>query len=629
METEQSAAVYCPDFSETLPMTQNAPWGAVGYLNDGCTATLIDGYHILTAAHCVRNGNTGAWVPNGDFPNPLRFYPNFHPNRINPPRYRVARSVVGSLTEDGKTDPNRGFMASDWAISRLDCDTDSLGQQWCPPVAGFPSLALVAASSWQGESVSRAGYDRDMTKLSPDALCPPSNAADEINACPGGVCPCNTPPWAYWWQNGFVDPACVVNSPNDNGWTDDFLLSSCSARGGSSGSPIVRWWSPEVGYTIRGVVHGSWLTPDNVPCENPGQGHDYGTGAAGVMRFVHAPRFANNVAISRHESGANRTQVWAVDSDSAAIRTRSRKSASLSDGFATWKDFQTLGDRAPPDRIAASRLTNLRPDVLATTTAGNLFYRYVDSGGNWRSWSAFTSPPGRLIRDVDATLDSASIPHYFGVDDVNGGYVWRRRRSGSGAYDPWNNWQLLVTGWVNDGYKRVSSIRRHGDLKQEMFLVTTTGAVRWAAEPFPVSAPSDFQAPANIVDLDAGWLWDNRVFVVAVDNQGHLWLRTQTSTSGNSWYSWITFDPPVGPPIYAPATNCGGGAPPGIVSVTASRWQDDPVSSVVPVIFATDNQGNVHYTTYETGPCTNAACDCGTYWQPWKSFYHSKRWADY
>ena len=76
-------------------MTQNAPWGAVGYLNDGCTATLIDGYHILTAAHCVRNGNTGAWVPNGDFPNPLRFYPNFHPNRINPPRYRVARSVGG------------------------------------------------------------------------------------------------------------------------------------------------------------------------------------------------------------------------------------------------------------------------------------------------------------------------------------------------------------------------------------------------------------------------------------------------------------------------------------------------------------------------------------------------------
>jgi len=621
-----NAAVYCPDFSQTLPMTQSAPWGAVGYLNDGCTATLIDGYHILTAAHCVRNGNTGAWVPNADFSNPLRFYPNFHPSRPNAPRYRVSRSVVGSLTQDGDNTANRGFMPSDWAISRLDCDTDSQGTQWCPPVTGFPSLALVSASSWQGESVSRAGYDRDKTKLAPDALCPPANAQDEADSCPG-ACPCSPPVANWWWQNGFVDPACVVNSPNDNGWTDDFLVSSCSTRGGASGSPIVTWWSQSVGYAIRGVVHGAgWTTPEDTPCENPGQGHDYVTGAAGVMRFAHAPRFAKNVAISRHESGANRTQVWAVDGDADAIRTRSRKSASLTNGFSTW---DVCGAVTAPDRIAANRLTNFRPDVLVTTTTGTLFYRYMSSGGSWQSWASFATPPGRAIRDVDATLDSASIPYFFGVDNIPGGYAYRRRRTGSGAYDPWNGWQLLVTSYVNDAYARVSSIRRHGDLVQEMFLVTTSGAVRWAAEPFPVSAPSDFQAPATIVDLDAGWLWDNRVFVVAVDDQGHLWLRTQTATSGNGWNSWITFDPPVGPPIYAPATGCAGSAPPGIVSVTASRWQDDPVSTVVPVIFATDNQGNVYYTTYETGPCTQSGCDCGTYWQPWKSFYHAKRWADY
>ncbi|MCC6669109.1 MAG: hypothetical protein IT375_35545 [Polyangiaceae bacterium] len=97
----------------------------------------------------------------------------------------------------------------------------------------------------------------------------------------------------------------------------------------------------------------------------------------------------------------------------------------------------------------------------------------------------------------------------------------------------------------------------------------------------------------------------------------------------DGWNSWITFDPPVGPPIYAPATGCAGSAPPGLVSVTPSRWQDDPVSTVVPVIFATDKQGNVHHTTYETGPCTQSACDCETYCQPWKSFCHAKRWVDY
>ncbi|MBE7486437.1 MAG: hypothetical protein HS104_41515 [Polyangiaceae bacterium] len=614
---EESPAVYCPDFSQTLPMTQSLPWGAVGFLNNGCSATLIDGYHVLAAAHCARNSDTAEWQPN------LRFYPNFHPSRVDPPRYRVARSVTGYLAEVGGLS-NQGMQASDWAIMRLDCEWNAQHtQQWCPPVAGFPTLAMSFGTPTVGEAVSRAGYDRDKTKLSPDALCPPANATDEVNSCPGGACPCDNPMpgWNRWWQNGFVDPTCTIASV-----TNDELVSNCSMRGGASGSPLVAW-NVRDGYVIRGVMHGtSVTTPENVPCEDAGAGADNTAVSPGARRFAQAPQFARNVAITRHASGTNRTQVWAVDGDADQIRTRSRNSASLTDG---WSHWSTFGSPASANRIAAIRLANNYPQLLVTTTTNGLYHREVQANGAWSAFVSFGQPSGHVVRDVDAALDSAGRPYFFGAEDVAGGWAWRRRRTGSGAYDPWASWELLISGWVNDAYRSISAIRRHGDLQQMAFLVTTTGAVKWMAEPFPVVTPTDFAAPASIVDIDAGWLSDNRVFVVAVDNQGHLWIRGQTATSGNSWYAWISFDAPLGPPIFAPAVNCSGTTPPGIVSVTASRWQDDPVGTVVPVIFATDDRGNVYYTTWETGPCTNASCDCGTKWLPWKSFYHTKRWADY
>lgn len=120
-------------------------------------------------------------------------------------------------------------------------------------------------------------------------------------------------------------------------------------------------------------------------------------------------------------------------------------------------------------------------------------------------------------------------------------------------------------------------------------------------------------------------LSDNRVFVIAVDANGGLWWRGQTSTSGNSWFGWLNYSPKA----YTPVQNCANPLPPRIVSVTISRWQDDPQSTVIPVVLVTDDKGNVYYTTWEAGPCKTPSCDCGTQWHPWKSFYHSGRWADF
>jgi hypothetical protein len=210
------------------------------------------------------------------------------------------------------------------------------------------------------------------------------------------------------------------------------------------------------------------------------------------------------------------------------------------------------------------------------------------------------------------------------VENVSGGWAWRRRRSGSGAYNSWLDWQLLITSWVPDAYTRVTAVKRHGDGVQMVFMVTSTGAVKVMEEPFPVSQPGDFTAPATMVDIAAGLQADNRVIVIALDSAGYLWVRQQYGTSGGIFYGWYS----AVIPKFVPDVGCPNENPTGIKSVMVSRWQDDPLSTVVPVIFITDNRGMIYYSAYETGPCT-AVCDCGTKFQPWKPFYHAKRWADY
>ena len=88
------ATLYCNRPYTQLTLNPDKPYNAVGFLNNGCTAFLIDANHIVAAAHCFVDG-TGAWQPN------LRFYPNFHPDRVatnekRVPRGDVTRVVVGS-----------------------------------------------------------------------------------------------------------------------------------------------------------------------------------------------------------------------------------------------------------------------------------------------------------------------------------------------------------------------------------------------------------------------------------------------------------------------------------------------------------------------------------------------------
>ena len=91
--TPGSAVVFCPDDRFLMPMSNSLPWGAVGYMDNGCTATLIDSRHIVAAAHCFCYDDTGSWQNN------LFFYPNFNPNRTNTQSFAIDRAVVGTRVE--------------------------------------------------------------------------------------------------------------------------------------------------------------------------------------------------------------------------------------------------------------------------------------------------------------------------------------------------------------------------------------------------------------------------------------------------------------------------------------------------------------------------------------------------
>ena len=86
---------------DELPVDPAEPYNAVGMINDGCTAFLIDADHIVAAAHCFVNTETGQWHQRGPLPAGvmstelrLRFYPNYHPDRRVDDAARVPRADI-------------------------------------------------------------------------------------------------------------------------------------------------------------------------------------------------------------------------------------------------------------------------------------------------------------------------------------------------------------------------------------------------------------------------------------------------------------------------------------------------------------------------------------------------------
>ena len=148
----------------------SSPWNSIGFIDDGCTATVIDSEHILTAAHCVVSVvevpgfyDAGEWLK-GPGGRKLRFYPAYHPDNASYPYVEIDRVVVGQRTEHAWPLQH----ALEWAIAHV---TPSLNTIAYP---ARPIRDLLVDDT----TVSNAGYAREPFEFCPPGALPYGNCSD-------------------------------------------------------------------------------------------------------------------------------------------------------------------------------------------------------------------------------------------------------------------------------------------------------------------------------------------------------------------------------------------------------------------------------------------------------------------
>ena len=137
----------------TLVEKTDHPWGAIGRVNNTlgpfCTGTLIGSRQVLTAAHCLWNRRTQAWIP----PLALHFLAGYKRGGY------LAHSLITSyqLAEGNATPGAVPHPTRDWAVLTLAKDISH-------SVAPLPTMPLDSTllQSYRMKGVFvQAGYSRD------------------------------------------------------------------------------------------------------------------------------------------------------------------------------------------------------------------------------------------------------------------------------------------------------------------------------------------------------------------------------------------------------------------------------------------------------------------------------------
>jgi hypothetical protein len=612
-----AATLYCNRATTELKPDPGKPYNAVGFLNNGCTAFLIDANHIVAAAHCFVDTTTGAWQPD------LRFYPNFHPQRVTAngkqvPRGQVMRTVVGSRA--GESVLRAGM---DWGIARIDNWKHTTGLDLTP-------LAMYSGTPTAGMALTNPAYTRHRFPYNDNAMERDTKYCGWVGeSAPGkndgGMWAIRMRPAPIYdgqksrdrvgcnsrWGAGMMHADCSVREVKDA-----VVRHNCDTVGGSSGSPLMHK-DASGAWSVIGVGHGggspatkssndfSLLAP---VCTQDTPNYSDNIGPS-VERFRDAPRFASSVAVHRSPYNASATAVFAIDTDLNRVvwRVRQGDVPKYTGPFGFWKSMGSPYTGAKLTRIAAcSADASARPQVFVI--AGSAIHaRPALASGSWGPWSEI-GPPSKGIDfvDIDSISDSEGGCQLFAV--ATNGRVFTRAKSSGGT---WENWSTVAVG----PYKKITALSyakttwvamldKVGDIWR-----TSLAQAGW-------STPTKLSRPPGIAgwrDIDMTWDEEARGFLVAiparvpVSARNRLWFMPMYGNK--AWLDWRFFTTHLWAPGAAPQDA------PNLQSVAASRWMEDPAGTTSPVLFATDDTGNVYFIEYARVGTPGWVLD-------WKSFYH-------
>ena len=133
------------------------------------------------------------------------------------------------------------------------------------------------------------------------------------------------------------------------------------------------------------------------------------------------------------------------------------------------------------------------------------------------------------------------------------------------------------------------------------------------------STPVLLSKPAGVTawaDIDMTWDEYSRGFMLAIPTVQSISLYFQPLYP-TPYPGWRYFETHLYAPDYLdPSSGKGIKQPaPQMVSITASRWMEDPSGTTSPVVMGTDNQGNVYLVEYQR---VRSPAGWDLYW---KSFY--------
>jgi hypothetical protein len=631
--SQASATLYCNRTYSELTVNPGRPYNAVGYINNGCTAFLIDANHIVTSAHCFVNPVTGAWQSG------LRFYPNFHPDRVTTDPNRVPRGDITDVVVGSRAGESVLGVGMSWGIARIENWRDTSSLNMTPVALAIDMPALGTALENPAYTRHHFPYDDN------DAVVWDNMDWDDTVRCnwvgesrpgarDGGIWAINVQPAPFHqagqrevvdcnarWAAGMHHRNCALKKQ-----ADDIVTHNCDTIGGSSGSPIL-YRTPKGRWRAIAVAHGGGddavtYSSNHFEQHIPGPTCSADTSAnhdnvgASVVRFRMAPHYAANVAIHRRPDNAAATAVFVVDSDKGRIVYRARSGTPEYEGkFSYWKSLGVPRPRAKLSSIAAcSADASGKPQVFVIADNSRIYSRHVAANGKWSSkWSNIGIPANvGGVLDIDTAHDNNGRCQLFIVS--GNGNVYLRAKTTDNNWRPWQRIVLGHTGNASGSFARISALKY-----EKIIWVTLLDKIGqlWRSRETAQGWTDPVQlnkAPGVNAWRDIDMTWDEagRGFMLATpDNGGNrLWFLPMYGSK--AWFGWRYFDTH----LWAPAATTPQDAPK-ILSLTASRWMEDKAGITSPVVFATGEKGNVYFIEYTRVVTPRWILD-------WKSFYHEK-----